>query len=86
MRFTMPAAFLGPWLFLLAFRGGRDGWRGRRRGALDTHFEDGHYVRVQPQFDILVAQGADGVFEVNLLLVERDVELRLELVGNRARG
>ena len=70
----------------MRFRSGRRGRRGQRRGALDAHFERGHHVLVQPQFDLVIAQRADGVFEVNLPLVERDVELRLELVGNHARG
>src|ERR1017187_5142390 len=84
--FGTPTALLGPQVFLLPFRGRGDGQRRRRRGALDADFEGGHHVRVQPQLDLVLAQGTDRLFEVNLPLLKRNVELSLELVGDRARG
>src|ERR1035438_6444190 len=84
--FGTPTALLGPHVFPLPFRGRWDGHRRRRRGALDADFEGGHHVRVQPQLDLVLAQGADRVFEVNLPLLKRNVELSLELVGDGTRG
>src|ERR1035438_2759152 len=81
-----PTTFLRPHVFPLPFRGRYDGQRRRRRGALDADFEGGHHVRVQPQFDLVLAQGTGRGFEGNLPLLERDVELSLELVGDRTRG
>ena len=41
---------------------------------------------MQAQFDFVITQGPDGLFQVNLLLVQSDLELGLELVGDHARG
>ena len=38
------------------------------------------------QFDLVFAQVAQGVFEMNFFLVERDVKLMLEFVGDHAGG
>jgi hypothetical protein len=37
---------------------------------------------VQPQLDFEFAEGLDRLIQVNLLFVERNVELRLELIGD----
>ena len=39
---------------------GATGGVGRRRGALDADFEGGHHVRMQPQFDLVIAQARMG--------------------------
>src|SRR5436189_33954 len=58
-------------------------WRwGKRSGALYFEFERGRHLRVQAQFDLMVAQGANRMLEMNLSLVERDIELVLEFVSN----
>ena len=41
---------------------------------------------MQSQFHFVLAQGADRLLQVNLALVQRDIELGLELIGNHARG
>ena len=82
--FRTSPALLGSGLVLPGF-GRRNCSRFRqRRAALDADFEGGGHVLVQPQFDIMVAQRADCLFQMDLPLLECDVELRLQLVGNHA--
>jgi len=72
--------FFGAGLFFGHRRGGRnDG-----RGAFDAHFQCAFDFRVQGEFHFEFADRADGAFELNLLFVERDVELVLEFISNRA--
>src|SRR5262249_2595168 len=52
--------------------------------ALDADFEPGDDVRMEAEFDFVLAERADRMLDVDFALVERDVELRLELVGNHA--
>lgn len=80
--FRVPAAFFGMRLFF----GGGGGRNGERRGALDAHFEGALHFRVEVQGDLVFAERLDGRLEVDLLLVERDVELVLEFVGDHASG
>ena len=58
----------------------------RRGGALDADFQRAFDFGVQVQFDFVFAQRLDRMFEMNLALVERDVELVLEFVGDHAGG
>ncbi len=39
---------------------------------------------MEAQFDLVFAERADGVIEVNLSLIQRDVELSLKLVSDHA--
>src|SRR6516162_4658279 len=76
------AALLGLGLFL----DGRGFHRDRGRGAFDADFQRALDVVVQIQFHFKFTGLADGVLEVDFLLVERDVELVLEFVGDHAVG
>src|SRR5208337_1643172 len=74
---------------VLGFRLRRGGARrgcDNRREAFDADFQRALDLGVQVQFHFVVAQRANRVFEVDLPLVERDVELVLQFVGNRAGG
>ena len=50
------------------------------------NLQRGGDLGVQPQFDVVIAQGANGMFEMNFAFIEGDIELMLELVGNGAAG
>ena len=56
----------------------------RRIGADNPNLQGGVHIGVETKFHIVIAQHPDGRFQIDLLLVERDVELGLELVGNHA--
>src|SRR6185369_7613880 len=71
---------------LARFTCGRFLWRGRRCGAFDANFQGRDGFGMQAQFNVVLAQGPNRMFEVNFSFVERDVKLRLVLVGNRAGG
>src|ERR1019366_968616 len=72
-----------PALFSFRFSRHRRNHGGR---AFDADFERAFDFRVQVQFDFVVAERADRVFEVDLPLVERDVELVFQFVGDHAGG
>ena len=72
---------------LLVFPGFGRRWRfdnGQRSAAFNANFEFGDDVGVKSKFDIVFAKHANGVFEMDLALVEADVELGLELVRDHA--
>ena len=75
--------------FLLFFPGvgcGRSFDNRKRSAAFDADFEFGDDVGMEAEFDVVFAQNADGVFEMDFALVESDVELGLELIGDQARS
>src|SRR6185503_11767591 len=65
---------------------GFGGWGGKRVDALDLHLEGGLHFGMQAQFNLEFAECLNRVIEVDLSLVEQDVELVLEFVGNGAAG
>src|ERR1041384_7073546 len=71
---------------LARFARGRLLWCGRRCGAFDADFQGRDGLGMQAQFNVVLAQGPNRMLEMDFPLVERDVKLRLELVGNRAGG
>jgi hypothetical protein len=84
--FRTSAAFFG--FLLVFFRLGRrrDFRRWKRSAAFDADFEFGDDVSVESEFDVVFAEDADGVFEMDLPLVEADIELGLELIGDHTRS
>ena len=82
--FRAAAALFGPVLFSFGFGSRRGFWNSNWGAAFDAKLEIGHNVGVQTEFDFVIAQRADGMLEVNFALIERDVELGLELVGDHA--
>src|SRR5262249_4841755 len=84
--FRPATALLGLLFFFLSFSPRNFHW-GRRRGcAFDTHLQGGVYVVVPTQFDILISQRTNRVLQMNFPLIQRNLELCLELVCNHARG
>src|SRR5476651_2065087 len=56
--------------------------RNDRGQAFHAHLQGALDFRVQMQSHFVFAQRADGLFKMDFLFVERDVELVLHLVGN----
>ena len=69
--------------FAFRFCGSR---RSRRRGALDAHLQGRNGVMMETELDFMLAQGPNRHLQVDFLLIERDVELGLELVGDGSGG
>jgi hypothetical protein len=84
--FGTTATFFGPLLFFFGFGRRRNFrcWKGS--AAFDADFEFCDDVGVEAEFDIVFAEDANRVFEMNLPFVEADVELGLQLIGDRAGG
>ena len=59
---------------------------GQRRGAVDADFQRGRDFGIQSQLDFVFADDAKRMFEMNLLLVDDNLKLVLELVGDGTGG
>jgi hypothetical protein len=84
--FGTTAAFFGLLFFFPGFGCGWSFDHRQRSAAFDADLEFGDDVRVEAEFDVVFAQNADRVFEMDFALVEGDVELGLELIGDQARS
>lgn len=82
--FRTTTAFFGLLLVFPGFSCGRRFDYGQRSAAFDADFEFGDDVSVETEFDVVFAKDADGMFEMDLPLVQADIELGLELVGDHA--
>jgi hypothetical protein len=82
--FGTATAFFGPLLFFPGFGCRRSFDNRKRSAAFDADFEFGDDVGMEAEFDVVFAQNADRVFEMDFSLVESDVELGLELIGDQA--
>src|SRR6185436_14810883 len=67
--FGTTATFFGLLLVFPGFRCGRRFHDGQRSAAFDADFEFRDNVGVEAEFDIVFAEDADRMFEVNLALV-----------------
>ena len=76
------AALLGD----ASFRSRRFSGSRERSRAFHAQLEHGVHIMMQAQFHFLLAERADGMSQVDFPLVEGDVELMLQFVGDHAGG